>query len=106
MYGAYDLGIFDFSKISCNLCSDGVGRTGTFICIHSQLERLKTEGVVDFFQAAKSARMQRAGLIPDDVHKIIEYFILYRLMFIHCSPSFILLGSLCLLPGGCGQLCR
>ena len=50
-----------------NPCSDGVGRTGTFICIHSQLERLKTEGVVDFFQAAKSARIQRAGLIPDDV---------------------------------------
>ena len=44
--------------------SDGVGRTGTFICLHSQLERLKTEGVVDFFQAIKSARIQRAGLIP------------------------------------------
>ena len=50
-----------------NPCSDGVGRTGTFICIHSQLERLNTEGVVDFFQAAKSARIQRAGLIPDNV---------------------------------------
>ena len=48
-------------------CSDGVGRTGTFICLHSQLERLKTEGVVDFFQAVKSARMQRAGLVPDAV---------------------------------------
>ncbi|CAI8002626.1 Receptor-type tyrosine-protein phosphatase F [Geodia barretti] len=47
------------------MCSDGVGRTGTFICIHSQLERLKTEGVVDFFQAAKSARIQRAALVPD-----------------------------------------
>ena len=52
-------------------CSDGVGRTGTFICIHSQMERLKTEGVVDFFQAAKSACIQRAGLIPDDVCIII-----------------------------------
>ena len=47
--------------------SDGVGRTGTFICLHSQLERLKTEGVVDFFQAVKSARIQRAGLVPDAV---------------------------------------
>ena len=55
-------------------CSDGVGRAGTFICIHSQLERLKTEGVVDFFQAAKSARIQRAGLIPDDVCIIIGVF--------------------------------
>jgi protein tyrosine phosphatase len=47
------------------LCNDGVGHTGTFICLHSQLERLKTEGVVDFFQAVKSARIQRAGLVPD-----------------------------------------
>ena len=48
-------------------CSDGVGRTGTFICIHAQVERLKTEGVVDFFQFIKSARIQRAGLVPDVV---------------------------------------
>ena len=46
---------------------DGVGRTGTFICIHAQLERLKTEGVVDFFQSIKSARMQRAGLVSSVV---------------------------------------
>ena len=41
----------------CNISrfSDGVGRSGTFLCIHSQLERLKTEGVVDVFQAVKSA---------------------------------------------------
>ena len=47
--------------------SDGIGRTGTFICIHAQLERLKTEGMVDFFQSIKSARMQRVGLVPDVV---------------------------------------
>ena len=47
--------------------SDGVGRTGTFICLHSQLERLKTESVVDFFQSVKSARIQRAGLVSDAV---------------------------------------
>ena len=56
------------SHIECLvICSDGVGRTGTFICLHSQLERLKTEGVVDFFQAVKSARIQRAGLVPNAV---------------------------------------
>ena len=49
------------------LLSDGVVRTGTFICIHSQLERLKTEGVVDVFQAIKSARIQRPGIIPNVV---------------------------------------
>ena len=47
--------------------SDGVGRTGTFICLHSQLERLKTEGVVDFLQAVKASRIQRPGLVPDAV---------------------------------------
>ena len=44
-------------------CSDGVGRTGAFITVHTQLERLKTEGVVDVFQSLKSARIQRAGLV-------------------------------------------
>ena len=45
------------------LCSGGVGRTGAFITVHTQLERLKTEGVVDVFQSLKSARIQRAGLV-------------------------------------------
>ena len=60
-----------FSSVFFRPCSDGVGRTGTFICIHAQLERLKTEGVVDFFQSIKSARIQRAGLVPDVVSVMI-----------------------------------
>ena len=48
-------------------CSDGVGRTVTFLCIHSQIERLKAEGVVDFLQSIKSAGLQRPGLVADDV---------------------------------------
>ena len=47
--------------------SDGVVRSGTFLVIHSQLERIKTEGVVDVFQAIKSARIQRPGVIPNTV---------------------------------------
>ena len=43
--------------------SDGVGRTGTFICLHAQLERLKSEGAVNFFQYIKSAGIHRAGLV-------------------------------------------
>ena len=46
---------------------DGVVRSGTFLCIHSQLERLKTEGVVDVFQAIRSTRIQRPGVIPNMV---------------------------------------
>ena len=35
------------------------------MCIHAQLERLKTEEVVDFFQFVKSARTHRPGVILD-----------------------------------------
>ena len=61
------LSILKFNFLHTLPGSDGVGRTGTFICIHAQLERLKTEGVVDFFQSIKSARVQRAGLVPEVV---------------------------------------
>ena len=68
------------------LYSDGVGRTGTFICLHSQLERLKTEGVVDFFQAVKSARIQRAGLVPNAVCHTHTYSFSHSLILIISLP--------------------
>ncbi len=46
------------------LCSNGIGRTGVFITVHAQLERLKIEGVVDVFQFVKSIRKQREDLVP------------------------------------------
>ena len=52
--------------------SDGVGRSGAFLCIHSQLERLKTEGEVDVFKYLKSARTKRIGLLSEMV--IIRIF--------------------------------
>ena len=67
-----------------------MGRTGTFICIHAQLERLKTEGVVDFFQFTKSARMQRAGLITDAVStSIIKVFVTihHHAVFVYIYPT-------------------
>ena len=45
--------------------SDGIGRTGAFICIYSVLERVKTEAVADIFQFIKSSRFQRAGLVKE-----------------------------------------
>lgn len=48
-------------------CSDGVGRTGTFIMMHAQMEKIKSEGVMDIFQFIKSARYQRAGLVASKV---------------------------------------
>lgn len=50
------------------LCSDGCGRTGTFLTIYSQIERLKTEQVVDVFQWVKSSRIQRAWLVGNQVY--------------------------------------
>ena len=52
--------------------SDGVGRTGAFICLHAQLERLKAEGVVDIFQFIKSARLSRPGLVQNVVSMFVH----------------------------------
>ena len=57
----------------CYTYSDGVSRTGTFLTIHYQLERLKTEGVVDFLQAIKSARLHRPGLVNNTVSLVNLY---------------------------------
>ena len=57
------------------MCSDGVSRTGTFLTIHCQVERLKTEGVVDFLQAIKSARLQRPGIVSNTVSQILSHVI-------------------------------
>ena len=68
-----------YSEFHFSLISDGVGHTGTFICIHSQLERLKTEGVVDVFQAIKSARIQRPGIIPSDVSDVFQLLFSFQI---------------------------
>eukprot|EP00731_Ephydatia_muelleri_P018726 Em0011g766a len=47
------------------VCNDGCGRTGSFICIHSELERLKAEGVVNIFQSVKAMRSYRPGMVQD-----------------------------------------
>ncbi len=44
-----------------------MGRSGTFITIHAQMERMKSEAVVDIFQFIKSVRFQRAGLVANKV---------------------------------------
>ena len=56
---------FVFSFHFLSVPSDGVGRTGAFICIYSVLERVKTEGVADIFQFIKSSRFQRSGLVKE-----------------------------------------
>eukprot|EP00731_Ephydatia_muelleri_P019163 Em0011g1203a len=45
------------------VCNDGMGRTGAFITIHTMMERLKTEHVVDLFQFIKSSRAHRQNFV-------------------------------------------
>ena len=76
------------------VCSDGVSHTGTFLTIHCQVERLKTEGVVDFLQAIKSARLQRPGIVSNTVRQILSYIVGLMPIFM---ASLSLSGSLCVL---------
>ena len=51
-------------------CSGGCGRTGTYIAISILLERLKTEGVVDVFQTARTLRLQRPSMVQSVVSTV------------------------------------
>ena len=53
--------------MSLSPCSDGMGRTGTFVCIHAMLERMNAESVVDFFQFVKSSRISRPDIVREQV---------------------------------------
>ena len=44
-------------------CSDGLGRTGTFIAIWSLIEQMKAEGQIDVVSIIKSIRNQRPGAV-------------------------------------------
>ena len=74
------------------MCSDGVSRTGTFLTIHCQVERLKTEGVVDILQAIKSARLQRPGIVSNTVSQISHKALfdwVSRLSLSHCQDHYV-----------------
>ena len=49
------------------LFSDGLGCTGTFCTLCNVLDQLKIEEVVDVFQAVKTLRIQRTGLVDNVV---------------------------------------
>ncbi|XP_064390830.1 receptor-type tyrosine-protein phosphatase epsilon-like [Halichondria panicea] len=54
-------------------CNDGMGRTGTFITIFSQLERIKTESICDVFQCIKAMRLQRPCMVENAEQLIFCY---------------------------------
>ena len=47
--------------------SDGMGRSGVFICAMSEVERVKVEGQVDVFQTIKGMRIQRPHMVETAV---------------------------------------
>ncbi|XP_064386192.1 receptor-type tyrosine-protein phosphatase F-like [Halichondria panicea] len=61
-------------------CDNGLGRSGAFCTLYTVLERVKAEQVVDVFQAIKTLRIQRVGLMEslDEyifVHKAVVEFL-------------------------------
>ncbi|XP_078576083.1 uncharacterized protein LOC144861869 isoform X2 [Branchiostoma floridae x Branchiostoma japonicum] len=47
-------------------CINGVGRSGVFCTAHALLDRLKTEQVVDVFQAVKTLRNHRPNMVETE----------------------------------------
>lgn len=48
-------------------CSAGVGRTGTFVTIHTQLKRIEAENNVDIFGFVQSMRYRRCFMVQTEV---------------------------------------
>ena len=51
--------------------SDGMDRTGTYICIASEVEHIRLEGSLDVFQSVKLARCQRPHPVSKEVHSSV-----------------------------------
>jgi len=70
--------------------------TDTFLCIHTQLEWVKSEGLVNFFQFVKSSRIRRPSLVSelviDNPHNalchelIIKAVICIQILSVCASP--------------------
>ena len=50
-----------------NIVSDGMSRTGVFIAAMCEVERVKVEGEVDFFQTIKAMRKKRPHMVYNKV---------------------------------------
>ena len=68
--------------------SNGGGCSGLFICIHYQLDRIKLEGVVDFFSCIKLLRSQRPSLVACAVSESVCHG--------HCIALRKLYGCVCI----------
>lgn len=58
-------------------CSAGVGRTGTFIALFAQLERMEEEKDLDIFGFVRGMRYKRNSMVQTEVrshHRIANYY--------------------------------
>lgn len=56
--------------------SNGGGCSGLFICVHYQLDRIKLEGVVDFFSCIKVFLTKRPSLVACAVSEALYVIVL------------------------------
>jgi len=54
-------------------CSAGVGRSGTFITLHSQLQRIGTEATIDIFPFVRQMRYRRCHMVQTEVCVCVLY---------------------------------
>ena len=52
------------------LCSDGVGRSGTFCALMVSLNKFRTEQMVDIFRTIQIMRGQRPGIVGNVVRPL------------------------------------
>ena len=68
-------------------CSAGVGRTGTFITLFCQLQRMSNEGTLDIFNFVRSMRRRRCFMVQTEVGPACVLNQCYRLDQSHHSYS-------------------
>ena len=55
--------LFFYVYTYIHIYSDGMGRTGVFITVMSEIERIKFDGEIDIFQTIKAIRVQRPNMV-------------------------------------------
>nr|WNS50092.1 receptor-type tyrosine-protein phosphatase-like protein [Halisarca dujardinii] len=58
------------------MCDDGMSRTGVFITVMSEIDRVKVEGEMDIFQTIKAARTAR----PYMVSTVVDYEVCHEII--------------------------
>ncbi len=74
-------------------CSAGLGRTGSFIAIHSCLTQLRVQGTCNVRETARTIRQHRAGMIQTAEQYVFVYKALKDVLFSLSATNTALLDS-------------